>query len=85
MSRKKEMWAKEAKGCPNYKPCPICFSCENKAVHLYEACMTCQVPIDHHNHVGKAWMIKRENFQVVTSEETLDAFQELAEAAHERN
>jgi predicted amidophosphoribosyltransferase len=83
MSKRQEQNRKLSRGCPNYSPCPICFACENKAVHLYEACQTCQVPIDSHNHVAKTYMIKRENFRTVLTPETAEEFAKLdADAVH---
>jgi predicted amidophosphoribosyltransferase len=79
MSRKREEMLKRSKGCPNYKPCPLCYSCENKATHLYVECESCEVPWDHHNHTAKSYMIKRPNFAIRVSEEAKEQLRELAE------
>lgn len=70
MSKKRDHFKTLAKGCPNYKPCPICYSCENKAVHLYSECEKCEVPWDHHNHTAKSYMIRRKNYALTLSHET---------------
>lgn len=77
MSQRKEHNLQAARGCPNYAACPICYGCENKAVHLYEVCQLCQVPIDSHNHTAKSYMIKRSNFKVKLTPETIEEIKKI--------
>lgn len=65
------------KTCPRYDPCPICDKCRNKASHLYVACQTCKIPICSHTYEDREKMIKRKNFTIPVTEETMNAIREI--------
>lgn len=60
----KDVYAKEALdiGCKTYDPCPICFKCKARAVHLYERCTRCQIPLCVHSQKETEHLIRPENF-----------------------
>lgn len=60
------------KSCPRYDPCPICDKCRAKASHLYVACQTCKIPICSHTYADRDRMIKRKNFEMIVTEETMN-------------
>lgn len=70
-SNAKAQRREEANGCDMYDPCPLCFKCMNKAVHLYAKCETCPVMHDAHTHKNRSWFIKRENFAIDVTEATI--------------
>lgn len=61
----------KAKTCKMYNPCPICSKCLNKASHLYVKCQTCNIPICVHRYADRSKMIKRKNFEIKVSKETM--------------
>ena len=65
------------KSCPRYDPCPICDKCRAKASHLYVACQTCKIPICSHTYSDREKMIKRKNFIINVSEETMNTVKEI--------
>lgn len=67
--------------CVRYNPCPICDKCQNKASHLYVKCQICQIPICTHKHKDRNFMIKRNNFKLKVSKETIEKLNILAEEA----
>lgn len=68
--------------CSMYQACPICFKCENKASHLYLKCQSCPIQFDGHNHKHKSWAIRRDNFAINVSEETMSKFDEARDRVH---
>ena len=76
MSAQKEQFREMAKGCEMYDPCPLCFKCQNKAIHLYKRCEGCPVPQDAHTHKNRAFFIRRENFGIKLTKEGKEAFNE---------
>ena len=62
--------------CPRYDPCPICNKCLNKASHLYVKCAVCEIPICVHKYKDKEYMIRRNNFSINVSKETMEAIKE---------
>lgn len=68
-----EAGERKFKTCPRYSGCPICDKCVNKASHLYVACQTCKIPICSHTYSDRDKMIKRKNFTVMVSQETMNA------------
>ena len=72
-----EQYEKKFKTCPRYDPCPICDKCRNKASHLYVSCQTCQIPICSHTYADRDNMIKRKNFVIYASKDTMDAIKML--------
>lgn len=58
--------------CKMYEPCRICDKCLNKASHLYVKCQNCQIPICTHKHKDRVTMIKRANFKLKVSENTIN-------------
>lgn len=72
--------------CIRYDPCPICDKCQNKASHLYVKCQTCQIPICVHKYHDRDFMIKRKNFKIYVSKDTMNQLDKLAEKVKkERN
>jgi len=65
------------KSCPRYDPCPICDKCRAKASHLYVACQTCNIPICSHTYADRDKMIKRKNFEMIVSEEVMNAIKDI--------
>ena len=65
------------KTCPRYDPCPICDKCRAKASHLYKACETCNIPICSHTYSDRENMIKRKNFTITVSKETMNEIKRL--------
>jgi len=65
------------KTCPRYDPCPICDKCRAKASHLYVACQTCKIPICSHTYQDRERMIKRKNFEIPVTEETMNMIREI--------
>lgn len=65
--------------CVRYNPCPICDKCQNKASHLYVKCQTCDIPICVHKYKDRQFMIKRDNFKVNVSKETMEELIKLSE------
>ena len=63
--------------CPRYDPCPICDKCQNKASHLYVKCQICQIPICTHKYHDRELMIRRNNFKINVSKETMEKIKEL--------
>ena len=74
-----EQYEPKFKTCPRYDPCPICDKCRNKASHLYVACQTCKINICCHTYSDRDKMIKRDNFVLPVSKETMDEIKKLAE------
>lgn len=72
-----ESGERKFKDCPRYDPCPICDKCRAKGSHLYVACQTCKIPICSHTYEDRERMIKRENFVIKVSKETMNAIEEL--------
>lgn len=58
--------------CPRYDPCPICNKCLNKASHLYVKCAVCEIPICVHKYKDKEYMIRRDNFAINVSKDTME-------------
>lgn len=69
--------------CVRYNPCPICNKCQNKASHLYVKCQICEIPICVHKYIDRERMIRRKNFAMQVSKETMDKLQELEQQAHQ--
>ena len=67
----------KTKTCKMYNPCPICSKCLNKASHLYVKCQTCNIPICVHKHIDRKRMIKRDNFAIEVSKETMNKIEGL--------
>ena len=65
--------------CPRYDPCPICNKCKNKASHLYVKCEVCQIPICVHKYKDKEFMIRRDNFKIPVSKETINKIKKVEE------
>lgn len=65
--------------CPRYNPCPICDKCQNKASHLYVKCQLCQIPICTHKYHDRELMIRRNNFVLKVTKETMDKLDAQAE------
>lgn len=76
MSAQKEQFHNLANGCEMYDPCPLCYKCQNKAIHLYRRCETCPVPHDAHTHKNRAFFIRRDNFRLTLTPEGKAAFKE---------
>ena len=75
-ARNRDMFEKgepKFKTCPRYDPCPICDKCRAKASHLYKSCETCRIPICSHTYEDRAKMIKRKNFNIIVTEEIMEA------------
>ena len=72
-----EAGERKFKTCPRYDPCPICDKCRAKASHLYVACQTCKIPICSHTYADRDKMIKRKNFTVMVSQETMKAIKHV--------
>ena len=68
-SSRKERFEEIGRGCPRYKPCPICYKCQNKASHLFIKCVECPIPLDSHTEYHRELMIRRENFRITTGNE----------------
>ena len=65
--------------CPRYNPCAICDKCQNKASHLYIRCQTCEIPICTHKYNDRVFMIKRKNFAITVSRETMAELNRLSD------
>lgn len=80
--RNKEMF-EESKSCftkcIRYNPCPICDKCQNKASHLYVKCQLCEIPICVHKYKDRDFMIKRKNFEIHVSKETMVELNRLSD------
>lgn len=76
MSDTRQIRIEQSKGCDLYHPCPICYSCMNKAAHLYSRCANCEVPHDNHDNKKRNMLIRRENFAITPSEETAKKLKE---------
>ena len=63
--------------CPRYDPCPICNKCLNKASHLYVKCEVCQIPICVHKYKDRKYMIRRNNFKINVSKDTMNKIKEV--------
>jgi len=61
---RKLIYAKEAEkvNCKNYSPCPVCFKCTVRGVHLYEQCTRCQIPLCWHSQKDREHLIRPQNF-----------------------
>lgn len=70
---------KRFNSCSLYNPCRICDKCLNKASHLYVRCQNCDIPICTHKHKDRVTMIKRKNFTIKVSENTLKELRKLSE------
>ena len=58
--------------CFNYAPCPVCFKCTSRAIHLYAICDECAVPLCAHSQKDRAKLIRPENFTVKITGELAD-------------
>lgn len=80
-ARNKDMFAKgepKFRTCPRYDPCPICDKCRAKASHLYKSCEICKIPICSHTYKDREKMIKRSNFTILVTEETMKMIEDTA-------
>lgn len=57
--------------CSDYSPCRICYKCTNKASHLHVKCSNCNIPACIHTGANVNKMIKRKNFALKVSSDTL--------------
>lgn len=48
--------------CNAYQPCPLCFKCMNRGMHLYEKCDQCAIPICGHKQKDREHLIRPKNF-----------------------
>lgn len=80
-AQNKDLFAEDKRfsTCSLYDPCRICSKCLNKASHLYVRCQNCGIPICTHKHKDRVTMIKRKNFAIKVSENTLKKLRELSE------
>jgi hypothetical protein len=67
---RQEQFEKAARetNCFNYRQCPVCYKCVNKAPHLYEQCAKCKVAWCHHKEEDRSKLIKPENFYLAGKE-----------------
>lgn len=81
VSRNKDMFDENKEcftKCIRYNPCPICDKCQSKASHLYVKCQLCEIPICTHKYKDRQYMIRRNNFKITASKETIDKLNSLS-------
>lgn len=79
-AQNKDLFAEDKRffSCNLYSPCHICNKCLNKASHLYVKCQNCGIPICTHKDKDRRTMIKRNNFKIKVSEETLNELRNMS-------